>query len=202
MLFVQLRNSYQLLFGSQQSSRTHQNRDRLSRMDFNLNPYNWSTRTIKVIFTSIFLIMLPLYFLIGFQTSIPVDALNYPTLEISSINLKTPVSPLELDNQQLETPATIAGSYSQYPSKTLIIGHSSTVFQHLNQVRLGQILSYNGHLYQIINIETQKKTEISMAEILASTNQETLIIMTCAGTPLPNQDATHRLLVTAILIER
>ena len=36
-----------------------------------------------------------------------------------------------------------------------------------------------------------------MTEVLSSANIDTLILMTCAGDPLPNQDATHRLLVTA-----
>ncbi len=36
-----------------------------------------------------------------------------------------------------------------------------------------------------------------MSKILAETEVETIIIMTCAGNPLPNQDATHRLIVYA-----
>lgn len=36
-----------------------------------------------------------------------------------------------------------------------------------------------------------------MNAILSSSEVETLVIMTCAGTPLPGQDATHRLVITA-----
>ncbi len=169
--------------------------------DAYLNPYNWSKRTIKVFFSLFFMITLPLYLLIGFQPALPVDALDYPHLDIPSINLQTPVAPLELKNHELETPATIAGAYSQNSNKILIIGHSSTVFQQLENVQLGQVLTYDKKLYQISHIETQAKSEISMRDVLAGAPQETIIIMTCAGTPLPNQDATHRLMVTAIRIQ-
>ena len=38
-----------------------------------------------------------------------------------------------------------------------------------------------------------------MSQLLAPSDRPTLILMTCAGDPLPNQDATHRLIVTAEL---
>ena len=39
-----------------------------------------------------------------------------------------------------------------------------------------------------------------MEEILSPAETNTIIIMTCAGEPLPGQDATHRLIVTATAI--
>ena len=37
-----------------------------------------------------------------------------------------------------------------------------------------------------------------MDEVLAPTEQNTLVIMTCAGEDLGGGDATHRLIVTAV----
>lgn len=170
-------------------------------MPTNFNPFRWSNRTIRVATSAFFMIALPIYIFIGLQPIQPVDALNYPTLEISSINLKTPVSPVELIDRQLETPATIAGSYSQFDNKILLMGHSSAVFKNLHEVEPGQEIIYNNEHYIITLTETLAKSEISMNKILADTSQKTLIIMTCAGTPLPDQDATHRFLVTATLSE-
>lgn len=162
-----------------------------------LNPFCWSKRKIKVVFTAFFFIFLPIYLFVGFQPTLPADAANYPVLEIGSIGLTSPVAPLELEDHQLIAPATIAGAYSRNPNKTLIIGHSSTVFKKLSETKIGEEFSYNNESYRIVEIETQKKSDINMSEILAAVNQETIIIMTCAGDPLPDQDATHRLLVTA-----
>lgn len=164
----------------------------------NLNPLNWSHRAIKVFTVSFFSIMLPIYIFIGLQPILPAEAANYPVLEISSIHLKTPVAPLELTNQQLIAPATIAGSYSHAAHKTLIIGHSSTVFNKLDQARVGDRFEYDGAVFEIQELTTKSKATISMDEILAPAEEDTIIIMTCAGDPLPNQDATHRLLITAL----
>ncbi len=163
----------------------------------NFNPLRWSRRAIHVFVFGFFATMLPVYAIIGAQPTIPIEAASYPTLAIPSIQLNTPVEPLELVDHQLVTPQTIAGAYQQNPHKTLIIGHSSSVFQKLNQLSLGEIIEYQGLNYIITAISVPLKTEIDMSEILASTNLDTLILMTCAGEPLPNQDATHRLIVTA-----
>lgn len=166
----------------------------------NLNPLNWSRRAIKVFTVSFFSIMLPIYIFIGLQPILPAEAANYPVLEIPTIHLKTPVAPLELDNQQLIAPATIAGSYSHAANKTLLIGHSSTVFAKLERMRVGDHFQYEDKTFEVTEITTQPKSTISMNDILAPAAQNTIIIMTCAGEPLPNQDATHRLLVTALQV--
>ena len=165
-----------------------------------LNPLNWSYRAIRVFTAAFFMIMLPVYIFIGLQPALPAEAANYPVLEINSIGLKTPVAPLELTDHQLIAPTTIAGSYSQAANKTLIIGHSSTVFSKLHRTELNDQFSYAGQAYQIIDIVTLAKPDVNMAKILAPTDTDTIIIMTCAGEPLPNQDATHRLLITAVAI--
>jgi sortase (surface protein transpeptidase) len=41
------------------------------------------------------------------------------------------------------------------------------------------------------------KESIDMAEVLKRSPEKTIIIMTCAGEPIGNLDATHRLLVYA-----
>lgn len=166
-----------------------------------LNPFSWSKTEVKMFLVAFLAIMLPVYLFIGFQPAIPADAASYPQLEISSINLKTPVASLELtSDHQLIAPAAIAGVYTQATNKLFIIGHSSTVFKKLNQVNLYDLFTYDNKTYQITDIETLAKADISMREILQAEPEETVIIMTCAGSPLPNQDATHRLIVTATRI--
>lgn len=160
-------------------------------------PRNWPERTWRVLAVAFFAIALPIYVFIGFQPATDAEAKNYPQLEISSIGLQTPVKNLELVDHQLETPASIAGSYSQNPHKTLLIGHSSTVFSNLQNVQLADSIVYDENSYNITRIETVAKENIDMADILAATDRETVVIMTCAGEPLPDQDATHRLIVYA-----
>lgn len=160
-------------------------------------PSNWSERFWRVLAVAFFVIALPIYVFIGFQPATDVEAKNYPQLEIPSIDLQTPVKNLELVNHQLETPASIAGSYSQNPHKTLLIGHSSTVFNNLQNVQLADRITYDEGSYDVTRIETVAKENIDMTELLAASTDDILVIMTCAGEPLPDQDATHRLIVYA-----
>lgn len=164
-----------------------------------LNPFSWSKRTVKVVTVIFFLIFLPIYILIGINPAFSMDYSEYPTLTIPEINLTTPVANLKLEDHQLIAPATIAGSYSQNPNKILLIGHSSTVFQDLDQLSTDSYLSYDGNTYQVQSTTIVAKSDISMTDILAASNVKTIVIMTCAGEPLPNQDATHRLIITATL---
>ncbi len=163
-----------------------------------LNPLNWSTAEIKMFFGSFMAIMMPVYLFIGLQPALPANAADLPQLEISSINLKTPVTELTLEDGELISPATIAGIYSQTPNKLFVIGHSSTVFKKLEKVHVDDIIIYDHQSYQITQLETLAKSDINMRDVLKSEKDKTLVIMTCAGEPLPNQDATHRLIVTAI----
>lgn len=162
-----------------------------------LNPLRWSGRTLRVFFVMLFMILAPFYFFSGIQPVSSIEATSYPELSLPSIGLNTPVAPLEMTDRQLIAPATIAGSYSQAENKQFIIGHSSTVFQTLSQSQLYQHIYYNDIEYTITNIETLAKADVDMNAILSASEVETLVIMTCAGTPLPGQDATHRLVITA-----
>lgn len=171
--------------------------NRVFNSKLKLNPLRWSGRTIRVFFVALFIILAPAYFFSGIQPVSSIEATSYPELNLPGIDLSTPVAPLEMTERQLIAPTNIAGSYSQAPNKQFIIGHSSTVFQNLNQTTLYQHLYYNGSEYTITKIETLAKSEIDMDLILAPAEVDTIVIMTCAGTPLPDQDATHRLIITA-----
>ena len=163
----------------------------------NLNPTRWSKRTVRIFTTAFFLIMLPIYLYIGFQPNLDLKALSYPTLEIGDIKLETPVAPIELVDRRLDAPDTIAGIYTPSEHKRFIIGHSSTVFKNLYRLRAHAKFTYDGVEYQVTEISTIRKADVDMNSILAPAEKDTVIIMTCAGEPLPNQDATHRLIITA-----
>ncbi len=118
-------------------------------------------------------------------------------LEIPAIDLNSDVTTLNIEDHQLKTPRTIVGSYSRSENKTLLIGHSSTVFSKLDQIWVGDIVNYNGYNYLVKDIIVDKKENISMRELLRAAETDTLVIMTCAGNDLEDGDATHRLIITA-----
>lgn len=118
-------------------------------------------------------------------------------LLIPSIGLTSGVTKLELKNNKLDTPNSIVGSYGKNTNKTLLIGHSSTVFKNLDLVNVNDVITYNNVDYAITSVETFKKSDVNMRDILKSESENTIILMTCAGTPVGDQDATHRLIVTA-----
>lgn len=168
----------------------------------NLNPLNWSNSEIKLFLGAFFAIMLPIYIFIGLQPIPIASADSLPHLTINSISLTTPVATVTLtDKHELIAPATIAGVYEAAENKLFIIGHSSTVFAKLDRAKVGDIITYDQHSYTIRELQTLQKSDINMSQILEATPQPTLIIMTCAGIPLPNQDATHRLIITATLTD-
>lgn len=130
----------------------------------------------------------------------PAGAAHYDVftnIEIPSIGLNSEVTSLSLEDNQLKTPDTIVGSYSRAKNKTLLIGHSGTVFGDLDEVWVGDAIEYNGASYLVKDIVVERKEDISMRELLSEAETDTLVIMTCAGTYLENNDATHRLLITA-----
>ena len=102
-----------------------------------------------------------------------------------------------MDNDKLNTPDTIVGSYTRAENKTLLIGHSTTVFQDLDQVKMSDYINYNNKTYQVNDIELLEKSDIDMNDALKTTDKDTIVIMTCAGTLLEGGDATHRLIITA-----
>ena len=137
------------------------------------------------------------YFIVGLS---PAEASNYVVsgrLDIPAINLSADVTSVEPKDSKLETPDEIVGSYSRHKNKTFLVGHSSTVFQDLNNLKIGDYLKYNDSIYVVKNTQTLQKSEISMNKILAEAEVDTVVIMTCAGQILSGGDATHRFIVTA-----
>lgn len=140
------------------------------------------------------------YLILGLQ---PAEAIQYEisgNLNIPSIGLNSDVTSLELKDHKLDTPNTIVGSYNASANKTFLIGHSTTVFKNLNQVKVGNLIEYNGKKYRITDTKTLAKEDIDMKTLLAQETHDTLVIMTCAGKILDHQDATHRFIVTALQI--
>lgn len=162
-----------------------------------LSPFSWSKRTVKVMMTVFYMIAVPAFIFIGLQPAEPVDASALPLLDIPAIALSTPVSQSTVENRELSVPDRIAGVYSQDPSKLLLIGHSATVFKDLKDAALGDEITYDGHTYTIKNIEVKAKSAISMKDVLSPESEPTIILMTCSGEPLGNNDYTHRLIITA-----
>ena len=119
------------------------------------------------------------------------------TLDIPAIHLSTPIITSTLQNHTPTVPSYIASAYSHYPSKTLLLGHSATVFQDLPEVKLGDIIYYNNSTYFVSSKTIKPKSTISMAELLAPAKTDTIIIMTCSGMHLEDQDYADRLIITA-----
>ncbi len=125
------------------------------------------------------------------------------TLSIPSISLTAPVTTIPFTGPKLDVPEQIAGSYSVHDNKTLIIGHSSTIFQGLKETKIGEKITLNNKMYQIMKIEEKAKSDISMQDVLQEENIDTIILMTCSGESIPGTDGdhTHRLIVTATISE-
>ncbi len=120
-------------------------------------------------------------------------------LSIPSIELSTPVIVAEYEGKNLAVPDQIAASYSVNKNKTLLYGHSSTIFHDLKNIAIDDEVIYQEKTFRVVSIETKKKEDISMKEILSETEQNTIVIMTCSGEAIPNTngDHTHRLIIYA-----
>ena len=153
----------------------------------------------KVIFIGLYVVFMIFYIAISLK---PADATNYIVsgkIDIPGIGLESDVTKLELTGGKLESPDTIVGSYSSSPNKTLLIGHSTTVFQDLYKLNLGEYVFYNDTSYKITAIEVKAKADIHMVgDVLAAADKDTIVLMTCAGELFDNGDATHRLIITAV----
>ena len=150
------------------------------------------------VFVGVVVLITVIYFAVGLS---PAEATNYEItsqLSIPSIGLTSDVTRLKLENKRLETPDTIVGSYSQADNKTLLIGHSTTVFMELDNIKSGDEITYEQKKYRVVNIEVLAKAEISMNKILKPAEKDTVIIMTCAGELYDGGDASHRLIIEAV----
>ena len=152
----------------------------------------------RIIFVGLYVFALIIYIIYGLQPAGAVDYDITASLNIPSISLSADVTTLEPINGKLDTPDTIVGSYSYHSNKTLLIGHSTTVFSKLNEVSLEDELEYDNNLYRVIAVDFVKKSSVNMNNLLKFEKKDTLVLMTCAGTLLDNGDATHRLIITAV----
>lgn len=151
----------------------------------------------RLVLVVIYFVAFGIYVFFGLQ---PVGAKKYEisaNLQVPSINLNSAVTALELEGRELKTPEYIVGSYTRSENKILLLGHSSTVFKNLDQIKLSEEINYDGLNYKIVEIELIEKSKIKMGELLKSAEKKTLILMTCAGEDLGGGDATHRLIITA-----
>ena len=152
----------------------------------------------KVVFTAVYFIAFAVYLVIGLQ---PAEATRYivsDQLSIPSIGLVSDVATLEVEEHELKTPDTIVGSYSNHKNKTLLTGHSTTVFTELKNVGLNSEIAYGDRIYRVVRREMIPKAEVDMDRILSEADQDTIVIMTCAGELFNDGDATHRFMLTAV----
>ena len=152
---------------------------------------------IKKCFLCLYFIALLLYIIVGFMPAGATDYKISANIRIPSINLSSDVTELQRDGRKLHTPETIVGSYTEAENKILLIGHSVTVFENLDQLVIGDEIWYDGREYRIEDITVPKKEQINMNKVLKSEETDTLVLMTCAGEDLGAGDATHRLILTA-----
>ncbi|MDO4612375.1 MAG: class F sortase [Candidatus Saccharibacteria bacterium] len=155
----------------------------------------------KTCLIAVYVLFAVFYLVIGF---LPAEATEYmisSSLSIPEIELSAEVTELELDDEGLETPDKIVGSFSYAENKTLLIGHSTTVFEDLSQVGAGSVVVYDGREYIVREAKTLAKDRIDMRKVLAEAEVDTIVMMTCAGELFGDGDATHRLILTATLAE-
>ncbi|MBR3220403.1 class F sortase [Candidatus Saccharibacteria bacterium] len=157
------------------------------------------SRFIKCTLVALYFLAIGIYFYQGFQPY-PVDATAPNRLFIPSINLSTPVDDVSKTGQKISVPEVIAGAYSENTNKTLLLGHSSTVFERLGDLKIGDSLVFDDNSYRITKIITVTKAEIDMSDVLAPAEQPTIILMTCTGQHIAGHDYTHRIVITASAI--
>ena len=119
---------------------------------------------------------------------------------MSRQSLKSAIKVLQLDNDYtLTAPDQIAGLYYAAENNTFIIGHSSTIFGSLHNLKLNDQIKLDNHTYKITNLYIQAKDSISMSKVLEPKAIPTLTLMTCHGEKIAENDYTERLILTAEL---
>lgn len=159
---------------------------------------------IKKHFSHIFITILCMVFLAGFlyfgmqpQT---VEANSSLILEAPTINLTSPIRVIELnDDYTLTSPDRITGLYKAATNNTFLIGHSTTIFSNLKNLKIGDRLTLDNKNYVIKTYKIQKKSEISMSKVLEAKLTPTLTLMTCHGEKISGHDYTERVIITAEL---
>ncbi len=163
-----------------------------------LNPFSWSQKTIYIFFGLIFAFTIPLY-LFGFSAfASPVMPQN-ASLRISAIGIFAPVSPGILNGKTLEVPNSRIASYTN-GHKVFLYAHNTGIFQDLNQLKIGDKISYiqdnTTQNFTVSDIQTLAKQNVNMGKLLTDTESSQLILMTCAGQKI-DDDYIERLIIYA-----
>ena len=125
------------------------------------------------------------------------DASSEERLFIPSIGLIARVKDIERSGNQLIAPDEIAGAYQPTIHKTVIIGHSSTVFKDLKNINSDETFTFDKKSFKIKDRKIIEKSVVDMAKVVEETEINTVILMTCYGEPIGPQDYSHRLIITA-----
>ena len=72
------------------------------------------------------------------------------------------------------------------------------MFQNLDEIKHGDAIYYNNKMYLVSDISVQEKSEIDMLKLLKKDENDSIVLMTCAGELYKDGDASHRLIVTAV----
>ncbi len=154
----------------------------------------------RILFTVVYVAAGFYCFMLGLRPAGATRHENNSYLGIPSISLMSSVESMELSDNRLHTPDMVAGSFNYNNSnRTLLVGHSSTVFDSLSKVRLGEKVFFDGSVYKIHTMEVLEKSAINMNQLVKDDGSDIqkLIIMTCAGELYENGDASHRLIIIA-----
>ncbi|MBR3386112.1 class F sortase [Candidatus Saccharibacteria bacterium] len=162
---------------------------------------SWRSWDFKKIFGIVYFVALFIYLVVGLTPAKASDYEAATEISIPAIDLRSDVVTVNMVGNELPTPEEIVGRFTWAKHKTLLIGHASTVFPRLKELQVGSTIYYDGDIYTVSQMEILAKADISMNKVLAAAEQDTIIIMTCAGKDLGGGDATHRLIVTAVVNE-
>lgn len=152
----------------------------------------------RKVFVILYSVVFVVYAVVGLKSAEAAEFDVKTGLYLPSIGLEANVTEMELKERKLNTPETIVGSFSENTNKTLLVGHSSTVFHDLDKLSIDDELVYQGRLYRVTAREVRAKSEISMVKLLEAEKIDTLVLMTCAGEDLGGGDASHRLIIEAV----
>jgi sortase (surface protein transpeptidase) len=125
------------------------------------------------------------------------DAMSEERLFIPSIGMIARVKNIEREGSKLVPPDLEAGAYHPAIHKTVLLGHSTSIFNTLKNVEMDDRITFDNKDYTITRIEIVEKTAVNMEEVVSETEKNTIVLMTCYGEPLGEQDYTHRFIVTA-----
>lgn len=158
------------------------------------SPKTWPRSTQLIAFLVFYALIIPIYLLIGIQ---PADAaVPSASLDIPSLSLHAEVADVAPSGTTLETPAYAVGRYQRHAGTTLLFAHSTTAFSSLSRLKLGATIDYSGARYLVTSISDLEISKINMSSLLETRPVDTIILMTCSGTPSAGKYPS-RLIITA-----